>query len=114
MKLIFRQNELKLTLITICDIPLKYFINIGANCSLIKLSILMKLKCNIQPCLKCLTGIGNAQLIVYRKINVPVRFDNIYIELTLFVINHGTISYHIVIGYNIIILKLIIIDLTFV
>lgn len=39
-------------------------------------------------------------MIVCGKINVPVRFDDIYIELDLFVVKDGTMSYNIIIGRN--------------
>lgn len=85
---------------SIHDIPIESLIDTGANCSLIKKSIAKQLRCNILPCFKYLTGIGNVKLEISGKITVPVRFDNIFIELDLFVVNDQTINYNLLIGRN--------------
>lgn len=87
---------------TINDIAIDSLIDTGANCSLIKHSIAKQLQCNILPYFKCLTGIGDGKLEVSGMITVPVRFDDIYIELDLFIVDDKKIDYNLVIGRNIV------------
>lgn len=82
--------------------PIESLIDTGANCSLIRQSIAKQIQCNIFPCFKYLTGIANVKIEVSGRITVPIRFDDIYIELDLFVVSDQLLNYNLLIGRNIV------------
>ncbi|CAK1549738.1 unnamed protein product [Leptosia nina] len=75
-------------------------IDTGANCSIIKESIAKRLQCNIEPYFLNLNGIGCGSLDICGKITVPVRFEDLYIELDILVVKDKKFNYDLLIGQN--------------
>ncbi|KAF9410713.1 hypothetical protein HW555_010282 [Spodoptera exigua] len=62
--------------------------NTGANCSIIKDSVAKRLGCHFSPCSLHISGVGK------------VRFDDLCIELDIFVVKDTDCSYDLLIGRN--------------
>lgn len=65
-----------------------------------KESIAKRLQCNIEPYSLCLNGIGGGGLKVFGKITVPVRFEDVHVELDIFVVKDKDFNYDLLIGRN--------------
>lgn len=77
-------------------------IDTGASCSIIKNSIAKRLNCHIEPYYTTLTGIGNGKLHILGRITVPVRFDEICVEIEFNIARDSDFRYDCLIGRNII------------
>lgn len=75
-------------------------VDTGANCSIIKESLARRVRCQVTPCFLRLCGIGEASLDVFAKIKAPVKFDDLCIELDIFVIKDSDCRYDLLIGRN--------------
>ncbi|CAB3251765.1 unnamed protein product [Arctia plantaginis] len=65
-----------------------------------KESIAFRLGCHIAPWSIKLNGIGFGRLNTYGKITVPVRFDDVCIELELHVVTDDNFAYDCLIGQD--------------
>lgn len=74
----------------------------GADCSIIKDSIARRLGCPLFPCSLFLDGIGRGRLHVFAKVNVPVQFNDLSINLELYVAKDEDFRYDCIIGRNVI------------
>lgn len=89
-----------LTNVSINDIPVKALLDTGANCSIIKKSIARQLSCHLTTCSTLLDGIGSGKLHVSSKILVPVRFEDVCLELEMYVARDCDFQYDCIIGRN--------------
>ncbi|KAH9641258.1 hypothetical protein HF086_016431 [Spodoptera exigua] len=95
------QSGLKLTKIYINDITVDALIDTGANCSIIKESIAFRLGCHVSPWTVRLDGIGSGHVNTFGKITVPVRFNDVCIELDLNVVSNDFV-YDCIIGQDVV------------
>lgn len=87
------QSDFKLTEITIYDVTVNSLVDTGANCSIIRESIARRLDCTMKSSSVRLDGIGSGQLYTFAMITVPVRFEDICIELDLHVVSDDDFPY---------------------
>lgn len=83
---------------SINDVSIDSLIDTGANCSIIKESIAKRLGCNITPQSFRVRGVGEGSLQGFAKIKVPVRFQDLCIELVIFVVRDTDCHYDLIIG----------------
>lgn len=79
---------------------LNCLIDTGASCSIVKESVAKRLNCALVPCSRYASGIGNGKVHIYATITVPVRFEDICIELDIQVVRDDDLKYDLVIGRN--------------
>jgi hypothetical protein len=75
-------------------------IDTGANCSIIKESVAKRLGCPFLPCYLRLGGIGEGSLNVFAMIKVPVKSNDVCIELDIYVVRDDSCRYDLLIGRN--------------
>ena len=96
----FTKVRLQLTKIVIKDKTIDALIDTGASCSVIKDSIARQLGCNSDPCSLTLEGIGNGKLHIFGKVTVPVKFDDVCLEIEFHVARDKDFFYDCLIGRN--------------
>ena len=72
----------------------------GADCSIIKECVAKRLQCNLVPCSLYLDGIGHGKLHVFAKINVPVQYRDLCIDIEFYVAADKDFHYDCIIGRN--------------
>lgn len=72
----------------------------GASCSLIRESVARRLECHLDPWSLYLDGVGNGKLHAFAKILVPVRFEEVCLELEVYVVRDSELHYDCIIGRN--------------
>jgi hypothetical protein len=91
---------LNLTTVYVNDIHIDALIDTGANCSVMRESIARRLAFNLKPCSLYITGIGNASVHIFATLTIPVRFQELCIELDVHVARDSDFSYDFLIGLN--------------
>lgn len=81
---------------------LEALIDTGATCSIIKDSIAKQLGCKLDPHYTTLCGIGNGTLHIFGKITVPVKINEICIEIEFKVARDSEFHYDCLIGRDIV------------
>lgn len=89
-----------MTSIIINDFELNALLDTGASCSIIKESIARRLDCHLEPCYVKITGVGQGALTTLAKISVPVRFENVALQLELYVVKDNDFNFDCIIGAN--------------
>lgn len=77
-------------------------VDTGASCSIIRESIAKRLNCVFLPCSKYINGIGNGKIHISAIITVPVKFEDVCIELDLHVARDQDFPYELLIGRNVV------------
>lgn len=72
----------------------------GASCSIIKASIARRLECHLCPNSMYIQGIGDGNLYAFAKILVPIQFDDVCLELDLYVVEDFNFPCDCIIGKN--------------
>lgn len=70
----------------------------GADCNIIKESIAGRLHSNLVPCSLYLDGIGHGKLHVFAKVNVPVQYQDLFIDIEFYVAADNDFHYDCIIG----------------
>lgn len=91
---------MKLTKVSVHGIIIDSLIDTGASCSIIKESIAKRLPCKISPHLGHINGIGSGILETLGVTTIPVRFDDVCIEIDVFVVKDEYFNYDFLIGRN--------------
>lgn len=89
-----------MTPISINDHQINCLLDTGANCSLIKESIARRLQCHLTPCSLYLDGIGSGKIHAFSTITPLVKFPDVCIELTIYVVRDSDFKYDCIIGTN--------------
>lgn len=94
-------SKLTLTKVTIDDLAIDSLIDTGASCSIIKESLANRLGRCLTPCSLYINGIGNGRVHIFATITAPVKFEDVCIELDLYVARDVDFRYDLLIGRNI-------------
>ncbi|XP_046971049.1 uncharacterized protein LOC124538087 [Vanessa cardui] len=85
----------------ICGVPVDILIDSGSTISLISLSLLKHFDCVRKPCFRVLRGIGGQEIETTQYVTLPIEFDEIALEVELFVVPSELMNSPVIIGTDV-------------